>query len=211
VTSLGRVRIKFCGITNLQDAIESERLGVDALGFVFYKPSPRYIDPLVAAQIIKKLSPFVSTVGLFVNATQQEVSEISEHTKIDVVQYHGDESPDYCESSSKPWIKALRVGGGEDLVREVRRFRNAKAILFDSYDVERYGGTGALFDWSLIPKKVACPTILAGGLDTKNVVEAIRRVEPFCVDVSGGIEASKGVKDRVKMEDFVAEVNKLDI
>ena len=208
---MGRVRIKFCGITNLQDAIESERLGVDALGFVFYKPSPRYIDPLVAAQIIKKLSPFVSTVGLFVNATQQEVSEISELTKIDVVQYHGDESPDYCESSSKPWIKALRVGGGEDLVKEVCRFRNAKAILFDSYDGERYGGTGALFDWSLLPKKVACPTILAGGLNAKNVVEAIRRVEPFCLDVSGGIEASKGIKDRVKMEDFVEEVNKLDI
>ena len=211
VTSLGRVRIKFCGITNLEDALDTDYLGVVALGFVFYKPSPRYIAPLVAAQIIEKLSPFVSTVGLFVNATQQDVSEISDLTKIDLLQYHGDESPEYCESSLKPWIKALRVGGDENLNQEVLRFRNAKAILFDSYDVERRGGTGTSFDWSLLPDQVTCPIILAGGLNSKNVVGAIRHVKPSCVDVSGGIEASKGVKDRVKMKDFVAEVNKLDI
>jgi phosphoribosylanthranilate isomerase len=211
VTSLGRVRIKFCGITNLEDALDADCLGVDALGFVFYKPSPRYIAPLVAAQIIEKLSPFVSTVGLFVNATHQEVSEISELTKIDMLQYHGDESPEYCESSSSPWIKALRVGGDVDITGEVLRFRNAKAILFDSYDVEKRGGTGTSFDWSLIPDQVTCPTILAGGLNPKNIGNAIRHVEPSCVDVSGGIEASKGVKDREKMKDFVAEVNKLDI
>ena len=211
VTSLGRVRIKFCGITNLEDALDADYLGVDALGFVFYKPSPRYIAPLVAAQIIEKLSPFVSTVGLFVNATQQEVSEISDLTKIDMLQYHGDESPEYCESSFKPWIKALRVGGDENLIQEVLRFRNAKAILFDSYDVERRGGTGTSFDWSLLPAQVTCPIILAGGLNSKNVVGAIRHVKPSCVDVSGGVEATKGIKDRVKMKDFVAEVNKLDI
>jgi len=211
VTSLGRVRIKFCGITNLQDALDADCLGVDALGFVFYKPSPRYISPLVAAQIIEKLSPFVSTVGLFVNATQQDVSEISDLTKIDLLQYHGDESPEYCESSLKPWIKALRVGGDENLNQEVLRFRNAKAILFDSYDVERRGGTGTSFDWSLLPAQVTCPIILAGGLNSKNVVGAIRHVKPSCVDVSGGVEATKGIKDRVKMKDFVAEVNKLDI
>jgi phosphoribosylanthranilate isomerase len=211
VTSLGRVRIKFCGITNLQDALDADCLGVDALGFVFYKPSPRYISPLVAAQIIEKLSPFVSTVGLFVNATLQEVSEISDLTKIDMLQYHGDESPEYCESSLKPWIKALRVGGDENLNQEVLRFRNAKAILFDSYDVERRGGTGTSFDWSLLPAQVTCPIILAGGLNSKNVVGAIRHVKPSCVDVSGGVEATKGIKDRVKMKDFVAEVNKLDI
>ena len=211
VTSLERVRIKFCGITNLQDALDADCLGVDALGFVFYKPSPRYIAPLVAAQIIEKLSPFVSTVGLFVNATQQEVSEISELTKIDLLQYHGDESPEYCESSSRPWIKALRVRGDEDLTREILRFRNAKAILFDSYDVEKPGGTGNSFDWSLLPDQVTCSTILAGGLNSENIVDAIRRVGPSCVDVSGGIEATKGIKDREKMKDFVAEVNKLDI
>lgn len=211
VTSLGRVRIKFCGITNLEDALDADYLGVDALGFVFYKPSPRYIAPLVAAQIIEKLSPFVSTVGLFVNATQQDVSEISDLTKIDLLQYHGDESPEYCESSLKPWIKALRVGGDENLNQEVLRFRNAKAILFDSYDVERRGGTGTSFDWSLLPAQVTCPIILAGGLNSKNVVGAIRHVKPSCVDVSGGVEATKGIKDRVKMKDFVAEVNKLDI
>ena len=211
VTSLGRVRIKFCGITNLEDALDADYLGVDALGFVFYKPSPRYIAPLVAAQIIEKLSPFVSTVGLFVNATQQDVSEISDLTKIDMLQYHGDESPEYCESSFKPWIKALRVGGDENLNQEVLRFRNAKAILFDSYDVERRGGTGTSFDWSLLPAQVTCPIILAGGLNSKNVVGAIRHVKPSCVDVSGGVEATKGIKDRVKMKDFVAEVNKLDI
>ena len=211
VTSLGRVRIKFCGITNLEDALDADYLGVDALGFVFYKPSPRYISPLVAAQIIEKLSPFVSAVGLFVNATSQEVSEISELTKIDLLQYHGDESPEYCESSLKPWIKALRVGGDENLIQEVLRFRNAKAILFDSYDVERRGGTGTSFDWSLLPDQVTCPIILAGGLNSKNVVGAIRHVKPSCVDVSGGIEATKGIKDREKMKDFVAEVNKLDI
>jgi len=211
VTSLGRVRIKFCGITNLEDALDADYLGVDALGFVFYKPSPRYIAPLVAAQIIEKLSPFVSTVGLFVNATQQDVSEISDLTKIDLLQYHGDESPEYCESSLKPWIKALRVGGDENLNQEVLRFRNAKAILFDSYDVERRGGTGTSFDWSLLPAQVTCPIILAGGLNSKNVVGAIRHVKPSCVDVSGGVEATKGIKDRVKMKDFLAEVNKLDI
>lgn len=211
VTSLGRVRIKFCGITNLQDALDADCLGVDALGFVFYKPSPRYISPLVAAQIIEKLSPFVSTVGLFVNATQQEVSEISDLTKIDMLQYHGDESPEYCESSYKPWIKALRVGGDDNLIQEVLRFSNAKAILFDSYDVERRGGTGISFDWSLLPDQVTCPIILAGGLNSKNVVGAIRSVKPSCVDVSGGIEATKGIKDREKMKDFVAEVNKIDI
>jgi phosphoribosylanthranilate isomerase len=211
VASLARVRIKFCGITKLEDALYADRLGVDALGFVFYKPSPRYIEPLVAEQIIKKLSPFVTTIGLFVNATQQEVSEISEVTNVDVLQYHGDESPGYCESSSKPWIKALRVGRGDDLVNEVRRFSNAQAILFDSFDFDAYGGTGTSFDWRLLPEKLACSTVLAGGLSSKNITEAIRRVKPFCVDVSGGIEASKGVKDRLKMEDFVAEVNKLDI
>jgi phosphoribosylanthranilate isomerase len=207
---MSRVRVKFCGITSAVDAEAAIAAGADALGFVFYAASPRSVTPSTAAQIIRALPPFVTSVGLFVNASAEEVEHTIAATAIDRVQYHGDEPASLCRQISRPWIKAIRVGVNRDVSAAVERYAEASALLFDTYDAHLYGGSGRVFDWQLLPADMPMPFILAGGLTPDNVARAIRDTRPYGVDVSGGIEASKGVKDNQKMERFITEVKRLE-
>lgn len=205
-----RVKIKFCGITRAEDAATALDLGVDALGFVFHPPSPRWVKPAAAAAIIRTLPPFVSRVGLFVNAAPAWLAAVVDEAGLDVVQFHGDERPGDCAAAPRPWIKAIRVRPGLDLAALAASYTGAGALLFDSYDPRLYGGTGEVFDWTLLAQAGSAPRILAGGLDAGNVGAAIRAVRPYAVDVSGGIEAAKGIKDRAKMRAFVDEVRRVE-
>ncbi len=207
---LAYVRTKICGITSIQDAQAAVDFGADALGFVFYPSSPRYIHPSDAAAIIHKLPPFVTCVGLFVNAEHEMLKKTVSDTGVDLVQFHGDESEYECGLSSKPWIKAIRVGEETDLAAEAKRYNAANSLLLDTMVRGSYGGTGKTFDWSLVPKNIDKPIILAGGLDLENVIGAINVTSPYAVDVSGGVELKKGVKDHAKMEEFIKRVRSIE-
>jgi phosphoribosylanthranilate isomerase len=204
------VRTKICGITSIQDAQAAVDFGADALGFVFYPSSPRYIHPSDAAAIIHTLPPFVTCVGLFVNAEHEMLKKTVSDTGVDLVQFHGDESEYECGLSSKPWIKAIRVGEETDLAAEAKRYNGANSLLLDTMVRGSYGGTGKTFDWSLVPKNIDKPIILAGGLDQENVIGAINVTSPYAVDVSGGVELKKGVKDHAKMEEFIKRVRSIE-
>jgi len=203
---LSKTRVKICGITRLQDALDAIDAGADALGFVFYEPSPRYIAPESAASIIAQLPPFVTTTALFVNETEAQVKAIAELTGIDILQFHGDETPEYCRQFTRPYFKALRMSPDISVAMEVQRYAESRAILLDAYRPGVPGGTGEAFDWDRIPSNLSKPLILAGGLDQDNVYQAITQVTPFAVDVSGGVELSKGLKDRSKIQQFMKEV-----
>lgn len=203
---MSKTRVKICGITRLQDALDAIDAGADALGFVFYEPSPRYIAPESAASIIAQLPPFVTTTALFVNETEAQVKAIAELTGIDILQFHGDETPEYCRQFSRPYFKALRMSPDISVAMEVQRYAESRAILLDAYRPGVPGGTGEAFDWDRIPSNLSKPLILAGGLDQDNVYQAITQVTPFAVDVSGGVELSKGLKDRSKIQQFMKEV-----
>jgi len=201
-----RTRIKICGITRLEDALEASKLGVDAVGFVFYNKSPRYIEPQKAASIIRQLPPFVSAVGLFVNPSQDEIAEVLQTVPLGVVQLHGDESADFCAAQRRRVMKALPVSSKDDL-KQANRYRCP--ILLDAKAPSGvYGGTGQSFDWSLL-KSFAhdYPLTLAGGLNIDNVEEALSIRQWFALDVSSGVESSPGIKDAEKMRAFVAAVN----
>lgn len=200
-----KTRVKVCGITRLDDAIDALDSGVDALGFVFYTPSPRAISARDAQKIIENCPPFFTRIGLFVNAKAQEVQSVLNEVKLDVLQFHGDETNEFCSQFNLPFIKALRVRNTQELVAQDLCFSNALAYLLDTYNPEKMGGTGEVFDWSLIPK-LSKPIILAGGLNAQNVASAIDSVKPYAVDVSGGVEQAKGIKDRQKMQQFMLEV-----
>ncbi|TBU97266.1 phosphoribosylanthranilate isomerase [Stutzerimonas kirkiae] len=200
------VRSKICGITRVEDALIAAEAGADAIGLVFYPASPRAVDVQQARRIVAALPPFVTTVGLFVDASRGEVEEILDAVALDRLQFHGDESPQYCDGFQRPWYKALRVRDGGGLHEEIQHYQRASAILLDTYVPGIPGGTGAVFDWSLIPRDLSKPLILAGGLDALNVQEAIARVRPYAVDVSGGVEREKGIKDAGKVRDFIARV-----
>lgn len=200
------VRSKICGITRVDDALTVAKAGADAIGLVFYAKSPRAVDVRQAREIVAALPPFVTTVGLFVNASRCEINEILDAVPLDMLQFHGDETPAQCEGFHRPWFKALRVGNGEDIESQVARYANASGILLDTFVAGVPGGTGERFDWSLIPAALAKPLILAGGLTAENVQQAIAQVRPYAVDVSGGVEASKGVKDASKVMAFVGRV-----
>ena len=200
-----RTRVKICGITRRQDAEFAVEIGADALGFVFYSPSPRAVTIAQVQQIIAGLPPFISIVALFVDAEVAHVKACLSALPIGVLQFHGNESADYCEQFNQPYMKALRMRDGIDLKAEVGRYKSASAILLDSYQAGVPGGTGKVFDWSLI-SDITMPLILAGGLDAKNVAMAIEQVQPYAVDVSGGVEQEKGLKDKKKMKDFMQEV-----
>lgn len=178
------------------------RLGADAIGFVFYRPSPRYIAPIDAARIARLLPPFITRVALFVDEAQGVITESLEQFPADLLQFHGNEPVVDCERYDKPYLKAARVRPNIDLVEYAARYASASALLLDNYAVGAPGGTGKAFDWDLIPHDLACPIVLSGGLDTDNVTAAIKRVRPWAVDVSSGVEQSKGVKDVAKMEAF---------
>lgn len=203
---MSNVRSKICGITRIEDALAAAEAGADAIGLVFYARSPRAVDVRQARAIIAALPPFVTTVGLFVNATRCELNEILEAVPLDLLQFHGDETPQDCEGYQRPWIKALRVRPGDDLEAACRLYAGARGILLDTYVPGVPGGTGEAFDWSLVPARLSKPVILAGGLSAANVGQAIAQVRPYAVDVSGGVEQAKGIKDAAKIEAFVRAV-----
>lgn len=204
--SIQRTRVKFCGITQLSDALEAVRLGVDALGFVFYPPSPRNIEINKAAEIISQLPAFVSCVGLFVNSEPEIVEQVLQSTSLDTLQFHGDESREECEQYGWPYLKAVRMKQDINLETVALDYSSASAILLDTYSKGTPGGTGEAFDWARVPASLSKPIILAGGLSVANVANAIQTVNPYAVDVSGGIEQAKGIKDAAKMAAFVKEV-----
>lgn len=199
-------RVKICGITCLEDALLAIDAGADALGFVFYAPSPRYVSPDVAAEIIRKLPPFVTTVALFVDAPVAEIQSVITLTQIDLLQFHGKETADYCEQFSRPYFKALRMSADLDVSATAAEYSSARAILLDAYRKGVPGGTGESFDWQRIPSDLSKPLILAGGLDESNIYRAITEVSPFAVDVSGGVERIKGRKSPEKINTFMSEV-----
>ena len=194
--------VKICGITRVEDALAAARLGARALGFVFYGNSPRNVTAGHAAGIIRALPPFITMVGLFVNAGATEVERVIEQVPLNLLQFHGEEAPPFCSEFRLPYIKAVRVRAGLDLLQYARLHGAARGLLLDAFVEGTHGGTGSAFDWSLIPRELPLPVILSGGLNPENVGEAIRRVRPWAVDVSSGVEASHGTKDAQKMAAF---------
>ena len=203
---MSAVRSKICGITRIEDALAAVEAGADAIGLVFYAKSPRAVNVQQARAIIAALPPFVTTVGLFVNASRCELGEILDAVPLDLLQFHGDETPADCEGYHRPWIKALRVKVGDDIAASCKAYAGASGILLDTYVEGVPGGTGEAFDWSLVPKDLSKPIILAGGLSATNVAQAIAQVHPYAVDVSGGVEQSKGIKDHAKIRAFIQAV-----
>jgi phosphoribosylanthranilate isomerase len=201
-----RTRVKICGITRAKDALKAVELGVDAIGLVFYEKSPRAVNIESARAVIKKLPPFVTIVGLFVDPSPKEVAAVLHHVSLDLLQFHGDELPSECSAYGKPYIKAIKVRDGDDIAKQVKQFSSARGVLLDTYDPKLPGGTGRVFDWTKIPKNLTKPIILAGGLTADNVWQAISKVRPFAVDVSGGVEVDKGIKDSEKMMAFMRGV-----
>lgn len=209
-------RIKVCGVTRVEDAMAAARCGVDAIGLVFYKHSPRYVAIDQAKQLADSLPPFVTVVGLFVNAEPELVREVMANVPLDLLQFHGDESREFCEQFSKPYLKAIRVNAEVDLLQCASDFRSAKGLLLDAHVDGIPGGTGTSFDWTLIPRELPVPVVLSGGLASGNVLTAVKQVQPYAVDVSSGVEvdgidAGKGIKDALKIAAFINEVKRADV
>ena len=200
-----RTRIKICGITRLEDAQASIEAGCDALGFVFFKESPRYIALDAFKAIAKVLPPFVTKVGLFVNAEPVDIQKAIQSGLIDLIQFHGEETPQFCRQFEFPYIKAVGVSSSVNLLQYEKDFYDADALLLDASHEHLKGGTGQTFDWNLIPNSLSKPVVLAGGLTVDNVKEAIKQVKPYAVDVSGGVEESKGIKNSLKIQAFIKE------
>jgi len=200
-----RTRIKICGLTREEDVRAAVSAGADAIGFVFYPPSPRFVSFERAAELARLIPPFVTTVGLFVNAGRDYVENALEAVPLQVLQFHGDETEADCVGYGLPYIKAGRMRPGLDLLKYAASFPCAQGLLLDAF-VEGYGGGGETFDWSLIPSGLPLPLILSGGLHAGNVAEAVRCVQPWAVDVSSGVEAAKGIKDADRITEFVAGV-----
>lgn len=202
-------RIKICGITREQDALAAAAAGADAIGLVFYAPSPRAVDAAQAARIVAALPPFVTTVGLFVDAEPAAVRAVLAEVPLDLLQFHGEESDDYCRQFGRPYLKAVRVRSADQLQGVAEQWPGAAGILLDSYKPGVPGGTGEVFDWRLVPGERDWNLVLAGGLAAANVRQAIDEMQPWAVDVSGGVEAAKGVKDVAKINAFVQEVKRV--
>jgi len=197
-----RTRIKICGITRPEDGIEAARLGADAIGLVFYNKSPRAVTPKQAAEIAAALPPFVSIVGLFVDPDPVNVELVLAQVSLDLIQFHGNETPEFCASFGRPYLKAVRMRDGVDLAAERQRYGDARGLLLDTYQSGTPGGTGEVFEWDRVPDDLAASIVLAGGLTPDNVAAAVKQVQPYAVDVSGGVEASKGIKDAAKLAAF---------
>ncbi len=206
---MSRTRIKICGLTRAQDVRAAVNHGADAIGFVFYASSPRAVSIAQAAALVALLPPFVASVGLFVNATEDDINCVLERVPLQLLQFHGDEAEADCARFGRPWIKAARMRAGVDLVEFASLHPGASGILVDAF-VEGYGGGGKTFDWSLIPQGFGRPLVLSGGLDADNVVDAVRRIRPWAVDVSSGVESDKGIKDTAKIAAFIAGVRDAD-
>ena len=205
-----RTRVKICGVTREEDALAAVRQGADAIGLVFYPPSPRAVTVEQARGIVRALPPFVTVVGLFVDAPREEIAGVVERVRIDLLQFHGHEAPEDCANQPRPYVKAVRMRDGVDPAAEARRYPGACAVLLDTYCPGVPGGTGAAFDWGRVPAPLAAKAVLAGGLTPENVEQAIRRVRPYAVDVSGGVERARGVKDAAKIEAFMRGVRRAD-
>jgi len=207
---LQRTRIKICGLTRVEDVQAAVAAGADAIGFVFYSKSPRFVSIEQARALMAHVPPFVTTVGLFVNADPEDINAALDALPLQLLQFHGDETETECARYNRPYIRAVRMRAGVDLVEYAACFPSARAFLLDAF-VEGYGGGGKVFDWSLIPDGFAPPLILSGGLDAGNVAEAIERVHPWAVDVSSGVETEvKGIKDAVAIDRFISGVRNAD-
>ncbi len=209
---MARTRIKICGITREEDVDCVVAAGADAIGFVFHEASPRFVSPERAARLVARVPAFVTTVGLFAGESAAAVAAVLERVPLALLQFHGDEDVEHCTAFRRPWIKAARVRPGLDLLECATRFAGApgaSGLLLDAH-VEGFGGSGQSFDWSLIPGALPLPVILAGGLHAGNVREAVRRVRPWAVDVSSGVESARGIKDGRKVNEFIAGVRDAD-
>jgi len=205
-----QTRIKICGITRPEEARVAVASGADAIGLVFYAKSPRAVTVEQAQRIVQVVPPFVSVVALFVNELADQISRILERVQIDLIQFHGDETPQFCNQFGRPWVKALRVKPGLDIQGLCKAYQGARGILLDSWQEGVPGGTGSTFDWELAPRNLSLPVVLAGGLREDNVSAAIASLQPAAVDVSGGVEQSPGVKDADKIRRFIAAVRAAD-
>jgi phosphoribosylanthranilate isomerase len=203
---MGRVRVKICGITRPQDGMSAASAGADAIGLVFYEQSPRHVSITVANSIIAELPPFITKVGLFVDAAPDLINSVLGSVSLDMLQFHGAEPPAECEKYGKPYIKAVRMRPGVDLKELAGVYAGSAGLLLDTYLPDVAGGTGRTFDWSQVPRDLQKPVILAGGLDAANVIQGIKRVRPYAVDVSGGVESAPGVKDSEKIAAFITQV-----
>lgn len=206
---MSRTRIKICGLTREADVRAAVAAGADAIGFVFYAKSARFVSPARAAELARLLPPFVTPVGLFVNASEAEVEEALAALPNMLLQFHGDESAADCERYGRPYLRAARMEPGFDLLDYAQQFSTAQAILLDAH-VEGYGGGGKVFDWSLIPRNVPSPVVLSGGLHAGNVLTGVLQVRPTAVDVSSGVEQAKGLKDAALIQQFCAAVRAAD-
>jgi phosphoribosylanthranilate isomerase len=204
-----RTRVKICGITRVGDAQAAAQAGADAIGLVFYPPSPRFLSLEQARALRRALPPFVTAIALFVNPTVEQVERVLDFVRPDALQFHGEESPEFCERFEVPYLKACRVRPSLDLLEYLRPYSGASGWLADAY-VEAYGGTGTSFDWSVVPQRRPLPLVLSGGLTCENVRDAIRIVRPWGVDVSSGVESAKGIKDIGKIAAFIDEVRNAD-
>jgi phosphoribosylanthranilate isomerase len=199
-------RIKICGITRIEDALAAAHLGTDAIGLVFWPQSARSITPAKAREIVAALPPFISSVGVYVDPEAEWVEQTAAVAGLNLLQFHGDESPEFCSQFSLPYIKAMRVRAGVDLLQYATRYSSARGLLLDSYVEGTPGGTGDAFNWSLIPQRMPLPLILSGGLHPGNVTAAVKQVQPWAVDVSSGVEVAKGIKDAEKIAAFMQGV-----
>lgn len=206
---MSRTRIKICGLTREADVDDAIDAGADALGFVLYEKSPRHVTLARAAELAARLPPFVTPVLLFVNASPAQLRQAVEALPQALLQFHGDETPEQCAAAGHPWIRAARMAPGVDLLEFAQRFSGAQALLLDTH-VEAYGGSGKVFDWSLIPPSVPLPVVLSGGLNPANVTDGVLRVRPWAVDVSSGVEQGKGVKNAALMRRFCKAVREAD-
>jgi len=205
-----RTRVKICGFTRPEEAALAARLGVDAIGLVFYEPSPRYVPVEKAAEIVAALPPFVTVVGLFVNAERTAIERVLERVRIDLIQFHGDEAPVFCEAIGLPYIKAVAVRAELNWQEHMASHHRAQGFLLDAWHPDVRGGSGHCFDWNLIPAALARTCILAGGLVPDNVGLALETVKPYALDVSSGVESARGIKDAAKMAAFLKEVYAFD-
>ena len=204
-------RIKICGITRVEDAQAAASSGADAIGLVFYVESARHVALQQAVHLAAAIPPFVTRVGLFVNPSEDEVRNVLHQVPLDVLQFHGEEAPEFCVKFGRPYLKAVRVKAGVDLVQCAARYRSAQGLLLDAYVEGTHGGTGESFDWGLIPHHLPLPVILSGGLHAGNVALAIKQVRPYAVDVSSSVEAARGIKDAAKVAAFINEVKNVDL
>ena len=211
ISAGARTRVKICGITRVEDGAAACAAGADAIGLVFYSPSPRAVDIEQAVAIRRALPPFVTVVGLFVNATEETVAETAERVRLDLLQFHGEETPPQCEGPGRPYMKAIHINDDADLREASRRYASAKALVLDTHDDKLLGGSGRSFDWGLLPADIELPVVLAGGLTPANVADAIARLHPYGVDVSGGVERSPGIKDAARITKFIEEVDRVSI